>query len=68
MGSKYGHIYEKTEIERWIKKYHTCPMTDQTLELDDIFPQYAAKLAIDEYLKLRDFMQIVNEEPFEMIS
>ena len=68
MSSKYGHLYEKAEIERWINKYHTCPMTDQTLELDDIFPQYAAKLAIDEYMKLKDCIQMVIEEPFEMIN
>ena len=27
VSSKYGHLYEKAEIERWVNKYHTCPMT-----------------------------------------
>jgi hypothetical protein len=28
VSSKYGHIYEKAEIERWVSKFHTCPMTN----------------------------------------
>jgi len=38
VGSKYGHVYEKKEIERWVEKYHTCPMTNQPLELSELFP------------------------------
>ena len=47
--SKFGHLYEKREIERWINKYHSCPMTDQVLELTDLYPQLAAKAAIQEF-------------------
>ena len=28
VSSKYGHTYEKAAIERWVAKYHTCPMTN----------------------------------------
>ena len=53
VSSKYGHLYEKLEIERWVNKYHTCPMTNQPLEINELFPQYSVKAAIQEYKKLQ---------------
>jgi len=54
VSSKYGHLYEKAEIERWVNKYKTCPMTNQPLELSDLYPQFAVKAAIAEYKKLQE--------------
>lgn len=49
VSTKYGHLYEKEEIERWVKKYNTCPMTSKSLTMEDLHPQYAVKQAIQEY-------------------
>ena len=49
--TKYGHLFERKAIEDWVKKNRTCPMTKKELDLDDIFPAYAVKEAIQEYVK-----------------
>ncbi len=54
VSSKFGHLYEKEAIEDWISKHHTCPLTNQKLELNELFPQYAVKTAIQQYIKLNE--------------
>ena len=41
--TKYGNLYEKSEIERWIRKYQTCPMTNNPLDLVDIEPAFGVR-------------------------
>ena len=53
MTSKFGHLYEKREIERWIQKYHTCPMTNQPLDLADIQPAPEVKQALSGVLQMK---------------
>ena len=54
VSSKYGHLFEKEAVENWVKKHHTCPLTQKPLELSDLFPQYAVKAAIKQYLLLQE--------------
>ena len=49
--TKYGHLFEKSAIEDWVKKHKKCPLTDQPLTLQEIFPAFAVKGAIMEYQK-----------------
>ena len=53
VSSKYGHIYEKSEITRWVTKYKKCPMTSQPLQLSELFPNFAVRDAIAEYKRLK---------------
>ncbi len=53
VSSKYGHLFEKAAIEQWVTKNHTCPMTNNPLELSDLYPQYAVKEAITQFKKLQ---------------
>ena len=57
--SKFDHLYEKCEIERWIHKYHTCPMTNNPLEITDIKPAHEVKQALREVKQ----MQLSSVEP-----
>mmetsp|Transcript_517 Transcript_517/g.564 ORF Transcript_517/g.564 Transcript_517/m.564 type:complete len:101 (-) Transcript_517:30-332(-) len=59
--TKYGHLYERTAIEAWIDKNNACPMTSKPLTREDIFPAYAVKNAIQEYIKKRG-QEKKNEE------
>eukprot|EP00347_Sterkiella_histriomuscorum_P000049 403377379 len=47
----YGHCFEKKVIIDWIQRKGTCPLTNQKLTVNDIFPAFALKSAIDEYRK-----------------
>ena len=51
---KYGHTYERTEIEKWIDKNHNDPLTKEPLEKSDLFPNYNMRNLIQEYLKLKN--------------
>jgi hypothetical protein len=52
--TKYGHTYERSEIEKWIDKHHNDPLTKKPLEKSDLIPNYAMKNLIEEYLKLKN--------------
>ena len=52
--TKYGHTYEKCEIEKWIDKHHNDPLTKNPLEKSDLIPNFAMKNLIEEYLKLKN--------------
>ena len=41
--SIYGHLFEKVEIEKWVKFNNNCPVTGKTLTLDDLMPQFQVK-------------------------
>ena len=49
--TKYGHLFERKVIEEWVIKNKTCPLTNNELTLNDIFPAFAVKNAIEEYVK-----------------
>ena len=34
----YGHLYEMSAIKAWVEQKGTCPMTQQSLTLDQIYP------------------------------
>jgi len=48
--SKYGHLFEKAAIYEWIAKNHTCPMTNEPLEVSDLFENFAVKAAIQQFI------------------
>ena len=58
MSTIYGHMYEKDEIEKWVKLSGRCPVTKQPLTMDDLIPQFAVKNAIDNFRKM-----VGEEEP-----
>lgn len=62
VSSKYGHTYEKAEIERWVNDHHRCPMTNQPLELTDLFPNFTVKAAIAEYKKIHSAQNVAVSE------
>lgn len=38
VSTPYGHMYEKAEIEKWVKMSGECPMTRQPLKVEDLMP------------------------------
>jgi hypothetical protein len=44
-----GNSYEKHAIEYWIRQSGTSPITRTALSVDDLRPNRALKIAIDEY-------------------
>ena len=51
--TKYGHSYERKEIENWIDKAGNDPLTKKPLTKNDIFPNYQLKNLIEEYKKMK---------------
>lgn len=47
--TRYGQCYEKSAILEWVQKKGTCPLTKKPLTVNDIFPAYSLKNAIEEY-------------------
>jgi len=54
-----GHTYEKEAIQRWFASGHsTSPLTNQSLGVKSVKPNYALKHAIAEWLSTRkEFLQ-----------
>eukprot|EP01122_Echinamoeba_exundans_P016516 TRINITY_DN8396_c0_g1_i1.p1 TRINITY_DN8396_c0_g1~~TRINITY_DN8396_c0_g1_i1.p1 ORF type:complete len:284 (+),score=54.47 TRINITY_DN8396_c0_g1_i1:366-1217(+) len=44
--SKYGHSFEKWAISEWIEEHKCCPLTNQPLELAELFPNLHLKACI----------------------
>ena len=38
MSTPYGHMYERTEIEKWVRVTGECPITKQRLQMEDLMP------------------------------
>lgn len=51
--TKYGHLYEREEIIRVIKKTGHCPNTRKPLSDSEIYPAYEVKSVIQKYCKLK---------------
>ena len=49
VASKYGHLYERSCIEEWIRRRTNCPFTGKYLHRDDLYPVYALKVDIAEF-------------------
>jgi len=47
--TKYGHTYEKAQIEEWVNRNHNDPLTKQPLTLQDLFPNIAIRKACEEF-------------------
>ena len=52
--TKYGISYEKEAIEKWLEKHNTDPLSGQPLNKNEIFPNYALKNAIIDYIKKKE--------------
>lgn len=44
-----GHTYERKAIEKWIERAGTSPITNQTLSLEHLYPNFAIKKAVDQF-------------------
>ena len=44
----YGHLYELSAIQHWVNQKGTCPLTNQPLRNDQIYPQFGLKATIEE--------------------
>jgi hypothetical protein len=60
--TKYGHSYERNEIEKWIEKSGNDPMTKKPLTKNDIFPNFQLKSLIEEYKKMKKFKKNPNNK------
>ena len=52
MSTPYGHMYERTEIEKWVRVTGECPITKQRLQMEDLMPQPDVKQAIDNLRRM----------------
>jgi len=48
--TKYGHTYEREAIEEWVSLHENCPLTRKNLTLEELFPCFALKNAIQDLL------------------
>ena len=60
--TKYGHSYERNEIEKWIEKSGNDPMTKKPLTKNDIFPNFQLKSLIEEYKNMKNFKNNPNNK------
>lgn len=44
--TKYGHSYERWALLEWIEEKRTCPLTNQPLAIEDVFPNFSLKQVI----------------------
>ena len=42
-----GHTYERKAIEQWLRRNGTSPITNQSLSLEHLVPNYAIKKMVD---------------------
>lgn len=50
----YKHCYDREAIETWLKKEPTCPITRQPLHIEDLRPCPPMRVAVEQYLHLRE--------------
>ena len=58
-----GITYEKEAIEKWLDEHNTDPISGKPLNKNEIFPNYALKNAILDYLNKKE-----NEEKKDKIE
>ena len=49
----YGHLYELSAIRDWVRLKGCCPLTQQPLTEDQIYPQYGLKDTIEEMRRMK---------------
>jgi hypothetical protein len=47
----YGHCFDRVNIESWIYRSQSCPITRKRLRLKDLKPCRAMRLVVELYLK-----------------
>ena len=50
----YGHLFELSAIREWVSMRGECPLTNQPLSQEQIYPQYGLKDTIDEMRRMRE--------------
>ena len=58
-----GVYYEKSAILKWIRKHNTDPISGKPLNKNEIFPNYALKNSILDYINKKE-----NEEKKDKIE
>mmetsp|Transcript_45874 Transcript_45874/g.93880 ORF Transcript_45874/g.93880 Transcript_45874/m.93880 type:complete len:283 (+) Transcript_45874:91-939(+) len=48
-----GHTYDRDDIERWLIKHNTSPLTNEELASKELVPDAALKQQIAEYVQMR---------------
>lgn len=50
--SKYGKTFERTEIERWLEIRKVCPLTNEQMEIHDLFENIDMRSVVTLFLEL----------------
>ena len=50
--TRYGNLFELSAIEDYVRKHGKCPLTDQSLTEDEIFPQPGLQANIQHSMML----------------
>ena len=48
-----GHTFEKSAIEGWVNKNHTCPLCKEPVTVENLALNYQLKTVIQEYERRR---------------
>ena len=49
----YGHLFELSAIQQWVRMRGECPLTKKPLREDQIYPQYGLKDTIAEMKRIK---------------
>ena len=49
----YGHCFERSAIEDWLRREQTCPITRQPLHIGDLKECRSMRFAVEQYIRLR---------------
>ncbi|CAG9323787.1 unnamed protein product [Blepharisma stoltei] len=64
----YGHCFQRTGIEDWLKTHNSCPLTNQPLSINQLIPCFTVKSAVEELLRLHQADISSYEEEKKEIS
>lgn len=53
----YGHCFDRSAIESWLRREETCPITRQPLSVKDLKDCPTMRLAVRQYIQLRTAMK-----------
>lgn len=49
----YGHCFERSAIEDWLRREQTCPITRQPLYDKDLKDCHSMRFAVEQYIRLK---------------
>lgn len=49
----YGHCFNRSAIEDWLKREQTCPITRQPLYIEELKDCSTMRFAVEQYIRLR---------------